>query len=156
MQNFLITVHVLLAIFAVGPLAHAATTAARGVRAGDGRAVAASARTVRIYGFVTILVAVAGFGLLQPKWDNRFSAPWVWVSLILFVAALALVFAVLLPSLEKVAVELGGGAATGTAAESPTAGTAVSAATSRIAASGGVIALLFAVIVVLMVFKPGQ
>lgn len=171
MRHLLEALHILFAIFAVGPLVHAATTAARGVRAGDASAVAGSARTVKIYGYASIAVAVLGFGLVQPKWDNRFGDTWVWLSLVLYLVALAVVFALLLPSLQGAARALAGaavggaavgGAAAGTGevagpgAPAGTGGAAAEAFTARIAASGGVVALIFAVIVFLMVFKPGS
>jgi uncharacterized membrane protein len=142
MRNLLLSLHVLFAIFAIGPLVGAATTAARGVRAGDGAAVAASARTVRIYGYASLLVALIGMSLVQPKWEAKFSYPWVWVSLVLYLLALALTLAVLVPGLAKAGAQLAAGADA-----RPLVG--------RVAASGGVIALSFAVIVFLMVLKPG-
>lgn len=142
MKNLLIFLHVLFAIFAIGPLVGAATTASRGVRAGDGVAVAASARTVKLYGWVSLLVAVLGIGLVQPKWDNKFSYPWVWISLVIYLIALALTEVVLVPSLAK-------------AGQAITAGTGATAFTARVAAAGGVIGLLFAVIIALMIYQPG-
>ncbi|MGX7678102.1 DUF2269 family protein [Jatrophihabitans sp. DSM 45814] len=143
MRHTLEFIHVLLAIFAIGPLVHAATTAARGVKAGDAAAVASSARTVKIYGYLSLLVVVFGFGLVQSKYHHEFSDTWIWLSIVLYAIALALVLMLLLPSLQGAATALAHGAS----AESLTA---------RIAASGGVVALLFAGIVYLMVFKPGS
>ncbi|MDQ1729918.1 MAG: hypothetical protein QOK10_77 [Pseudonocardiales bacterium] len=143
MRHLLQTLHILFAIFAVGPLVHAATTASRGVRQADGHAVATAARTVRIYGYASLLVALFGFGLVQPKYDHQFSDTWIWLSVVLYVVALAVLFAVLQPSLQRAATAL----AEGSSAQPLNA---------RIAASGGVIGLLFAVIVVLMVYKPGS
>jgi uncharacterized membrane protein len=141
MRDLLLSLHVLFAIFAIGPLVGAASTAARGVRAGDGPAVAGSARTVRIYGYASLAVVVLGLGLVQPKWHAKFSYPWVWVSLILYVLALVLTLAVLEPNLRKAGAELA-------------AGNSAQALTGRVAASGGLIALSFAVIVFLMVYRP--
>ncbi|HEX4727465.1 MAG TPA: DUF2269 family protein [Jatrophihabitans sp.] len=142
MRNLLLALHLLFAIFAVGPLVGAATTAARGVRSSDGPAVAAAARTVRLYGYVSILVPVFGMGLVRPKWDARFSYPWVWVSALLYLIALALTLAVLAPALAKAGKAIADGSAT-------------RPLVARIGAAGGLIGLLFAVIVFLMVFKPG-
>ncbi|MEO6702040.1 MAG: DUF2269 family protein [Jatrophihabitantaceae bacterium] len=142
MRHLLLALHVLFAIFAIGPLVGAATVAARGVRAGDGAAVAASGRTVRLYGYVSILVPVLGMGLAQPKWDAKFSYPWVWLSLVLYLVALAVTLAVLVPSLTKAGAAISGGGTT-------------EAFTARVAAAGGIIAVLFAVIVFLMIYKPG-
>jgi uncharacterized membrane protein len=142
MRHLLLALHLLFAIFAVGPLVGAASIAGRGVRAGDGPAVAATARTVRIYGYVSLLVPVLGMSLVRPKWDAKFSYPWVWVSLVLYLIALALTLGLLAPSLAK--------AGTAISAGNPANGFA-----ARVAAAGGGIALLYAVIVFLMVYKPG-
>jgi uncharacterized membrane protein len=142
MRHLLLALHLLFAIFAVGPLVGAASIAARGVRAGDGPAVAGSARTVRIYGYASIAVPVLGMALVRPKWDAKISYPWVWISIVLYLIALALTLAVLAPGLVRAGRAIGSGEATG-----PLVG--------RIAAAGGLIALLYAVIVFLMVFKPG-
>jgi len=141
MRHLLLSLHILFAVFAVGPLVGAASIAARGVRAGDAAAVASAARTVRLYGYLSILVALLGMSLVRPKWDAKFSYPWVWISLVLYLAALALTLAVLAPSLGKAASRLTeGGDASGEGA--------------RAAGAGGLISLLFAVIVFLMVYKP--
>jgi uncharacterized membrane protein len=141
MRHLLLALHILFAIFAVGPLVGAAGAAARGIRAGDASAVAGSARTIRLYGYLSIVVALLGMGLVQPKWHAKFSYPWVWISLLLYLAALALSLAVLAPSLRRAAGRL-------------TDGVDARADAGRAAAVGGVIALLFAVIVFLMVYQP--
>ena len=142
MRNLLLALHLLFAIFAVGPLVGAATTAVRGVRGSDGPAVAGAARIVRVYGYVSILVPVFGMGLVRPKWDAKFSYPWVWVSALLYLIALALTLAVLAPALAQAGKAIADGSAT-------------RPLVARIGAAGGLIGLLFAVIVFLMVFKPG-
>ena len=60
MVKLVFALHLLFAIFAIGPLVHAATTAGRGVRRGDGAATAASARMLRIYSYASVLVVLAG------------------------------------------------------------------------------------------------
>jgi uncharacterized membrane protein len=141
MRHLLLSLHILFAIFAVGPLVGATSIAARGVRAGDAAMVASSARTVRIYGYASILVPLLGMGLVQPKWHAKFSYPWVWISLVLYLAALALSLFVLAPSLNRAANRL-------------TDGGDARAEGARAAGAGGLISLLFAVIVFLMVYKP--
>ena len=143
MRHLLLSLHILFAIFAVGPLVHAATTAARGVKTGDAPAVASSARTARIYGYASLAVAVLGFGLVQPKWHAKFSYPWVWISIAIYLGALALTVLALVPSLEKA----------GSLIEQ---GEPAEALTGRVAAIGGIIALGFTAIVFLMVFHPGS
>jgi uncharacterized membrane protein len=155
MRHLLLALHILFAIFTIGPLVGAASIAARGIRAGDAAAVTASARTVRLYGYLSLLVALLGLGLVQPKWHAKFSYPWVWISLLLYLAALALSLAVLEPTLRRTAGRLtesgavGGTAGNGTVGSGPAGSEA-----ARAAAAGGVIALLFAVIVFLMVYQP--
>lgn len=143
MEHLFLALHLLFAIFAVGPLVHAATTASRGVKTGDATAVKSSARTIQLYGYLSLLVAVFGMGLVQPKYHNAFGDTWVWLSLVLYVIALALVLVLIVPSLNRAATAL----ASGSSAETLTA---------RVAGTGGLVALLFAAIVVLMVYKPGK
>lgn len=146
MFKLLLAAHLVLAVFAVGPLVHAATTAARGIRTGDGAATAAASRMLRIYGYVSVLVVVVGFGLMSQKEDGEkvaeFSETWIWLSALLWLVAVALVLGVLVPTLDKATKHIA-------------AQDSVVALTARVAASGGVVALLFLVIVVLMVYKPG-
>ncbi|SOD73393.1 predicted integral membrane protein DUF2269 [Jatrophihabitans sp. GAS493] len=141
MLKFILALHILTAIFAVGPLVGASTTAVRGVRSGDSGAVAASARTVRIYGYASLLVALLGFGLVQEKWHIKFSDAWVIASILLWIAATALALFLLVPALEKAATNLA-------------AGESASALKGQVAASGGIIALIYAAIVFLMVYGP--
>jgi uncharacterized membrane protein len=141
-HKFLLALHVLTAIFAIGPLVHAATTAGRGVRQGDAAATAASARVARLYGYVSVIVVVLGLSLVRPKWHAEFGDTWVWLSLGLWVAAIALVLALIVPSLDR-------------ATEKIKAGEAADSLTARIAAAGGVVGLIFAGIVFLMVYRPG-
>lgn len=143
MHKFLLALHLLTAIFAIGPLVHAATTAGRGVRRGDAAATAASARLAKLYGYVSVLVVVLGMSLVRPKWHAEFGDTWVWLSLVLWAAAVALVLALIVPTLER-------------ATEQLTAGEAADALTARVAAAGGVVGLIFAGIVFLMVYRPGS
>jgi uncharacterized membrane protein len=145
--KLLLALHLLFAVFAIGPLVHAATTAARGVRTGDAAATASSARMLKVYSYVSVLVIVAGMGLMSQKEDGHklgeFSDAWIWVSLVLWLVAVGLVLGVMVPTLDKATKQI--------AAEQ-----SVVTLTARVAAAGGVVALLFLVIVVLMVYKPGE
>jgi hypothetical protein len=147
MFKILLALHLLFAVFAVGPLVHAASTAARGVRTGDGAATASSARLLKIYGYASVLVVVLGFGLMSVKRHGKpvaeFGDTWVWLSTALWLVALALVLAVVVPTLERAGELIG-------KQES------VVALTGRVAAVGGVVALIFAAIVFLMVYRPGS
>jgi hypothetical protein len=143
----LLAIHLLFAIFAIGPLAHAATTASRGVRRADPAATAASARMLRIYSYASVLVIIAGGALTAVKRNGErvgeFSDLWIWLSLLLWAVSIALILAVAVPTLTRVTREIGAGAA-------------VATLTGRVAAVGGIVGVLFAVIVFLMVYRPGS
>jgi hypothetical protein len=147
MFKILLALHLLFAIFAIGPLVHAATTAGRGVRTGDGAATASSARVLKIYSYASLLVVIAGFGLMSAKRHGQkvaeFSEPWIWVSALLWLAAVALVLGLVVPTLDR-ATELIG------------TEQSVAPLTAKVAAAGGVVGIVFAVIVFLMVYQPGK
>jgi hypothetical protein len=148
--NFVFALHLLFAIFVIGPLAHAATTAGRGVRTGNGVATASSARVLRIYSYASLLVVIAGGALMSMddpdetgKKIGEFSQMWIWLSLLLWVVAIGIVLFVIVPTLTK---------ATALIEKQDS----VVSLTARVAATGGVVAVLFAVIVFLMVYQPGK
>src|SRR5579875_3889815 len=107
MFKALLAAHLVLAVFAVGPLVHAATTAGRGIRRGDGAATASAARVLRIYAIASLLVVAVGFGLMSSKSPYthqdvaKFSETWIWVSLLLWVVAVAIVLGVVVPTLQR-------------------------------------------------------
>jgi hypothetical protein len=149
--QILLALHLLFAIFAIGPLVHAATTAGRGLRRSDAGATAASARTLRIYAYASVLVVIVGMALMSVKDPvhpsrhlGEIGQLWIWLSLVLWGAAIAMTLAVLVPSLTR---------ATKAIAESGSSGSAL---TARVAATGGLIGLIFAGIVFLMVYQPGH
>lgn len=150
MYKLLLALHLLFAVFAIGPLVGIATTAGRGLRHGDGAATAAAARGLRVYSAASVLVVVAGFALMSVdspfhagQQVAEFSDVWVWLSLLLWLAVVALAWFVIVPALQRSGVlnDAGRGART---------------ELGKVAASGGVIGVLVAVIVVLMVYRPGS
>lgn len=172
MLKFLLAAHLVLVVFTIGPLVHAATTASRGIRRGDGIATASAARMLRIYAFVSTLVVVVGFGLMSQKRTvlvpsdvavrhigsatpdyqvseskevhvADFADTWIWLSALLWLLAMAIVLGVLVPTLTKVTKEI-------------EAENSVVTRTGRVAAAGGAVALIFLAVVVLMVYKPGS
>jgi hypothetical protein len=146
MLKLLLAAHLVFAVFAIGPLVHAATTAGRGIRQGDGAATASSSRMLRIYSYVSVLVVLAGLALMsQERGGSRLGEiddTWIWLSILLWVVAMGLVLGVIVPTLDQ--------ATKGIEAQS-----SVVALTGRVAALGGVVALIMLVIVVLMVYRPG-
>jgi uncharacterized membrane protein len=154
MFKIVLALHVLTAVFAIGPLVHAATTASRGLRQRDAAALTSSARLLRIYSYASVLVVILGFALMSTTSDYthkrtaEFSELWIWLSLLLWAVAVALVFAVLVPTLTRAASNLAGGAGA--------SGPDVSALTGRVAAAGGIVGLIFAAIIFLMIYRPGH
>jgi low affinity Fe/Cu permease len=166
--KFLLALHLVLAVFVVGPLVWAATTAGRGVRKGDGAATASSARVLRIYAYASVLVVGVGFALMSQKrspvgWIGyqsvprryvdyaptgstrvaEFSDTWIWLSLLLWAVAVAVVLLIVVPTLDR-------------ATRLIEAQESVVTLTARVAAAGGLVGLLFVTIVFLMAYKPGS
>ena len=143
MRTLVLTVHVVAAIFLIGPLVSAANQGPRALMDGDAGALRVLARIMTAYGWGSLAVAVIGFGLVQRRFGNEITDTWLVVSILLFVIATVLVVVVLAPLLRS---------ATGRAAAGePTAGLA-----GRVGALAGASSLCYVVIAVLMVWKPGR
>lgn len=148
MFKILLALHVLFAIVAIGPLVHAATTAARGVRQGDGAATAAATRMLKIYTMASVLVVLLGFGLMSAtspytgQATAKLGETYIWLSTVLWLVAVGLVLGLLIPTLEKATALIAGGQP-------------VAALTGRVAAAGGIVGLIFTAIVFLMIYQPG-
>ena len=150
MFKIFLALHLLTAIFAIGPLVHAATTASRGLRKADAAATPSAARTINIYSIASVLVVIIGFGLMSmdtPYGNHEkageFTDLWIWLSVVLWIAAMALARGLVAPTLEKATAAIG-------------RGESVSPLVGRVAAGGGVIGLIYAAIVFLMVYRPGS
>lgn len=149
MFKILLALHVLFAIFAIGPLVHAATTAGRGVRQGDATATASAARMLRIYSIASVLVVLLGFGLMSAKSPYTGEAVatmgelWIWLSGVLWLVAVGFALGFVVPALEK-------------ATELIESSQSAAALTGRVSAAGGVVGLIFGAVVFLMVYRPGS
>ena len=148
MFKLLLFLHLLAAIFAVGPLVGAATSASRALRTPDAEAAQSAARTIKIYTYASVAVVVLGFGLMsatEPGSSEHvadFGESWIWLSLVFWAASVAVTLGGLVPALQQAATTI-------------TEGGAVSTLTGRVAAYGGATGLLYAAIVLLMVYQPG-
>lgn len=147
MYKVFLALHLLTAIFAIGPLAHSVTTASRGLRTGDASATRSASRMVNIYSYASVVVVIIGFGLMSMESPYtgeavaEFSETWIWLSALLWLVAVAIALAVIAPALDKATEALG---------RSESASTM----TGKVAGSGGVVALIFVAITVLMVYQP--
>jgi uncharacterized membrane protein len=147
--KLLLFLHLLAAIFAVGPLVGVATTASRALRAPDADAARSAARAVRLYSYASVVVVLLGFGLMSadaPGSSSQHVAEigdgWILLSIVFWGASIAVTLGGLVPALQHAATTI-------------TEGGSVSTITGRVAAFGGVTALLYAAIVLLMVYRPG-
>jgi uncharacterized membrane protein len=146
MDTVLTALHVVAAVFLVGPMAVLPMTALRAVRAGNAPVVELLSTSTRVFSLGSLLVAVLGFGVLGvlgKTEDVSVTTGWVLTSIVLYAVALALSLLVVVPSLRRAATELAGNRTEG-----------AQAVYGRLAASSGVVALLLVAVTVLMVWRP--
>ncbi|UOZ06107.1 hypothetical protein [Amycolatopsis sp. WQ 127309] len=140
MSKFLLSVHVLAAILAVGPVAVAASMFPAAVRrvaaGGDLTTVTVLHRICRVYAYVAIAVPVFGFGVAGTM--HVMGDPWLIVSIGLTAVAAAVLAFVVLPSQRRQLA-------------APAPGTV-----SRLGMTTGVFNLLWAAVTVLMIVRPGS
>ncbi|BCJ33047.1 hypothetical protein Athai_05500 [Actinocatenispora thailandica] len=146
MFTVLLTIHVVLAVFLIGPVAVIPMTALRSVRQRDAAAVRGGARQTAVFGFGSILVFLFGFGVMgsKPDWFS-FSDLWLLVSVIAYVVAIVLVLALVVPDLRRAARAI---------EADPVDEARLGALRGRLSAVAGLASLLFLFIVVLMVARP--
>ena len=164
METLLVVLHVVSAVFIVGPMAILPMTAMRAVRAGNAAQVRTLATSTNLLSLLSLLVVVFGFGTLglaDKKHGWSITTPWILWSIIAYVIALGLTLFVVVPAMRNAAEALDARAAAGAPAAAPEGATPVAEAadlSSRgypaIAAASGVASLLLVVVVVLMVWKP--
>ncbi|ARC56779.1 hypothetical protein AS850_06780 [Frondihabitans sp. 762G35] len=139
METLFTVLHVVAAVFIVGPMAILPMTALRALRAGHTDQVAVLAKSTRVFTLLSLVVAVLGFGVLgmsSRSDDLSFSTPWILASVVLYAGALAVSLVVVVPALQAAA----GGAAGSTY--------------GRVAGGSGIVALLLVAVTVLMVWQP--
>jgi uncharacterized membrane protein len=171
-KTFLETLHVIAAVFLIGPLVLVPMSGLRAIRTGDLGAVRTAGRQTTLYGLLSILVFALGAAVV-PFGEERydFATPWVTIAMTLFIVVLGLVLGVTSPALSKAAsllesrtddkVATATGATPAQAESAPATGDPapltnpqLDAARGRVAASSGVASLLLIAITVLMVVKP--
>ncbi len=140
MRTVLLVLHVVAAIFLIGPLVFLANRAAGALRGRESAGwLEVLAKAVPVYGWASLLVAVLGFGLVREEWGNEITDGWLLGSVVLWLVATALVLGVLAPMLRRAV----GGPAGSAAALAP-----------RAAAVGGLASLAYVAVAVLMVWQP--
>ncbi|MFE5191224.1 DUF2269 family protein [Streptomyces sp. NPDC056628] len=149
MTTFLLTLHVLAAIVAVGPVTVAASMfppAARRVPAADGAVAVGTVRLLhricRVYAALGISVPVLGLATALAM--RVLGSGWLITSITLTAAAAGLLIAFVLPGQDELLEELDAGR------------TVERSATVRLALFTGVFNLLWATVTVLMIVRPGS
>ena len=152
MEILFAALHVIAAVFIVGPMAILPMTAMRAVRARNGAQVQALARATSTFTLLSLLVLLTGFILIEagdPKNNVTLSTGWIIGSIMLYVIAVAINLFITVPSMKRVA----DGVTASTGAEGMIMA-ARPAGYSTIAGASGLASLLLVAVVVLMVWKP--
>ncbi|MEV5576255.1 hypothetical protein AB0L06_40010 [Spirillospora sp. NPDC052269] len=156
-DRLLLTLHIGSAIFALGPLTAATMSTPRYIRKRDVAIVRYLNRTTTIYAFGSLAIFL--FGLILARGD--LAKVWLSASMTLFIVALVLLF--LVERDQRKAIGLLEAAAAGAPAASEaeekakgkgkgTSGEVAAVERGRIAALSGLIALIWIVILILMVW----
>ena len=152
MDMLLAVLHVVTAVFIVGPMAILPMTAMRAARARNGAQVLALAKATSTFSLLSIVVLLLGFAVLgvsDPKEQRSLASGWIVWSIILYVVALAVNLFVTVPAMRRVAA----GVTASTDADG-TASTSSPAGYGAIAGGSGIASLMLVAVVVLMVWKP--
>ncbi|MFF2061608.1 hypothetical protein ACFVWZ_07385 [Streptomyces sp. NPDC058200] len=168
MTKFLLSVHVIAAIIAIGPVTvaasmfpaavrrasaaapeHAGADADAGADAGAWASVGLLHRICRIYAVVGVSVPVFGFATASNM--GVLGDPWLIVSIALTAAAAAILAALVLPRQNALIETAGAGAASGAV---PSA--VERASTAQLAMYTGLFNILWATVTVLMIVRPGS
>ncbi|MGN6742253.1 MAG: DUF2269 family protein [Amnibacterium sp.] len=142
-MTVLLALHVVAAVFLVGPMAILPMSGLRAIRSGQAGQVMTLARSTNLLSILSVIVVILGFALmgLAPAKDHlTIVTPWILISLLCWAAAAALDLWLVVPTLRRAAEALEGGE---TGARYP-----------AVAAGSGIAALLLVAVVVLMVVRP--
>ena len=152
MDTLFAVLHVVTAVFIVGPMAILPMTAMRAARARNGAQVIALAKATSTFSLLSLVVLLLGFavlGMSDPKEHWSLVSGWIVWSIILYVVALAVNLFVTVPAMKR--------AAAGVTASTGADGTGTTSSPvgyGAIAGGSGTASLLLVAVVVLMVWKP--
>lgn len=154
MTKFLLSVHVILAILAVGPIAVAASMFPRyaqrlaaDVEDPEGRTAGVAGILHKICrGYTLFGIGVPVFGLATAAQLGVLTDVWLIISIVLTAVAAAVLAMAILPNQRRMLAVAGGTAEPGTPA----------VPASRLSMLTGIFNLLWAVVVILMIVRPGS
>lgn len=159
MTKFLLAVHVILAIVAIGPVTVAASMFPPVVRrvlaepGGELHTLRLLHRICRVYAVVAVAVPV--FGMATASNMGVLGDTWLIVSIVLTTVAAVVLGALVLPRQEALLAGFGGEGDGGTATVTTTA-PVTERAVVRLAMVTGIFNLLWATVTVLMIVRPGS
>ncbi len=140
MTKVLLSLHVLVAILAVGPVAVAASMFPPAARRGDTGQLRLLHRICRVYAGIGIAVPVFGFATARGL--GVLGDAWLIFSIVLTAMAAAVLVFQVLPGQETLL--------------SPDEGTVLTRVATRLGMSTGIFNLLWATVTVLMIVRPGS
>jgi hypothetical protein len=146
--KLLLTIHVLAAIIAIGPVTVAASMFPAAARRADLPTLRTLHRITRVYAALAVVIPV--FGLATAQSLGVLTDPWLLTSIALTVLAAAVLALQVLPRQARLL------AATTPSAENPDHSPASPAMAARLGAATGTFNLLWAIVVVLMIVRPGS
>lgn len=154
MTKFLLSVHVLVAIIAIGPVTVAASMFPATLRRALGEPGDSDARTTlrtlhricRVYAGIGIAVPVFGFATASSL--GVLGDAWLIISILLTATAAGVLALLILPAQDRALTETGGSASQLPAPTALTPG--------RLAMLTGIFNLLWATVTVLMIVRPGS
>ena len=141
MTKLLLSLHVLAAIVAIGPVTVAASMFPAALRRSDRPAMQTLHRICRVYAALGILVPVLGLATAGAM--GILGSAWLLTSLFLTIAAAVVLGFLVLPSQAA-------------ALATPSASLPSASLPARLGMTAGLFNLLWAVVVVLMVVRPGS
>ena len=155
-MNWLLALHVLGAVFVIGPLAVLPMVALRLIREGNAAAVLALSRTISVLGWLAVAVGALGAGAyhtISDEFRTRLGTGWFVSSLVLTLVATILILVVVVPQLRAAAGDTESGDGTPPSASHATAAAAGKVRSRRavVAATSGIASLLFLLVAVIMV-----
>lgn len=143
-MRLLLTLHIVAAIFLVGPVIASGMTGLRALRTKDAASARFVGRMTQVYGWSSVAVALLGVSMVQGRdhgWHFTFGENWIRLSAILYLVALVLSVAVVSPTFNRAAKVI--------EADEPIARLRLRATVAAIAVN-----LLYLAIIVLMVYRP--
>ncbi|MES2170043.1 MAG: DUF2269 family protein [Actinomycetota bacterium] len=149
MGDLVTTLHVVAAVFIVGPMAILPMIGLQSIRTGNAPTLLRLAKSTNLFALLSIIVFLLGFGALavadaKERWS--ITTPWIMTSIILYLVAASLSLFVTAPVMRAKAHSL---------EQEPDTGVAHGARAYRmIAAGSGLSSLALVAVVVLMVWKP--